>query len=287
MRARIIVVSALSVALALAGCGKKDGLDKGQVVATVDGTDITVHELNAELKSTNIPQGADRKKVERAVLQQIVNRKILAGIARDQGLEKSQAFAIQKIRAEEMVLAQLLQQQLFNKLGAPSRTDTERYVSDHPEMFANRRIFGLDQIMFQPTSMELLKGLTPLKSLDQVQQYLSDRQVKFRRGPASLDSLSLNPDLVDKLVKLPAGEVFVAPAGKVVTANVVTQTRVEPFLGEQAVRYAMQLVQRQRIESAVKTQIEPLVKKARDKVEYQKGFEPDATPHGAPAKVAG
>jgi predicted small lipoprotein YifL len=52
MKKRCVLLGAVGL-LALAGCGDKGGdAPKGQVVATVGGEDITVHELNAELQAT-------------------------------------------------------------------------------------------------------------------------------------------------------------------------------------------------------------------------------------------
>jgi len=91
----------------LAGCGNggEAELEKGQVVATVNGKDVTVHELNAELQGVDLPSGAQRKAVEQAALQQVVQRRILADIARERGLDKTPMFLLQEKRAEETILA--------------------------------------------------------------------------------------------------------------------------------------------------------------------------------------
>ena len=73
----------IGTALLLAGCGEKNEgeLEKGQVVATVSGKDITVHELNAELQGAQIPAGItaeQRKQLEQGALQQVVNRRIMS-----------------------------------------------------------------------------------------------------------------------------------------------------------------------------------------------------------------
>ena len=82
MRKGLAASFMIGTALLLAGCGDKtDGageLEKGQVVATVNGKDVTIHELNAELQGVALPSGEKRKQIETAALQQIVNRRILA-----------------------------------------------------------------------------------------------------------------------------------------------------------------------------------------------------------------
>src|SRR5579875_1248809 len=113
-----------SALLLLGGCGGKKGaesLDKGQVVATVDGKDITTGELNAELMGVNVPQGERGKAIQQAALQQIVNRTILADLARDRGLDKTPMYLLQVRRGEDSLLVQMLQRQLASQIKPPTR----------------------------------------------------------------------------------------------------------------------------------------------------------------------
>ena len=53
MRTNVTAALMIGTALLLTACGKKGAegeIEKGQVVATVNGKDITIHELNAELQ---------------------------------------------------------------------------------------------------------------------------------------------------------------------------------------------------------------------------------------------
>ena len=104
MRNKIMAGLLMGTALVLAGCGKGGAEpEKGQVVATINGKDVTIHELNAELQGANVPANisADQKKqIEQAALQQVVNRRILADIARERGLDKTPMFLLQEKRAE-------------------------------------------------------------------------------------------------------------------------------------------------------------------------------------------
>ena len=67
------------------GRAKKVG---GQVVAVVNGQEITQGEVNAELNGQQLPAGADRKKMMSEIVQQIVSRKLLVDKAKQQGLEQ-------------------------------------------------------------------------------------------------------------------------------------------------------------------------------------------------------
>src|SRR4029079_16187186 len=67
----------------------------GQVVATVNGQEITLRELNAELGAAPPPiDPKAAKAAEQAALRSIIGRKVLAGAAREQGLDKTPDFAL-------------------------------------------------------------------------------------------------------------------------------------------------------------------------------------------------
>lgn len=272
-----------SALLLLGGCGKKgaESLDKGQVVATVDGKDITTGELNAELMGVNVPQGERGKAIQQAALQQIVNRTILADLARDRGLDKTPMYLLQVRRGEDSLLVQMLQRQLASQIKPPTRQEAELYMVNHPDLFANRKVFTVDQIQFEaPQDPQKLKAYEPIKTMAQFQDQLQKDGLRFRRQPATLDVITANPDLVQQVLKLPAGEIFLIPTGRAIVANQITDTKVVPFTGDQAVQYAMNMIQQQKLQDLVKRELDPKVKKARNDVKYQPGYAPPKQPAG-------
>lgn len=272
----------------LAGCGNsgEEQLEKGQVVATVDGKDVTVHELNAELQGVNLPQGADRKAVEQAALQQVVQRRILADIARERGLDKTPMYLLQEKRAEETILAQMLQRSLASSIKPPTGQEIQTFIAQNPQLFAQRKIFSVDQIQFEaPKDMRQLTAYQPLKTMEEVEAQVKKDGLRYRRAPATLDVATANPMLVQQVLRLPPGEIFIIPAGQAVVANRITGERVEPLAGEDANRLATSLLQQQRYQDLLKRDLEPKVKTARDAVKYQEGYAPPKAPN-APAPAA-
>lgn len=274
----------------LAGCSDSGEaqLEKGQVLATVDGKDVTVHELNAELQGVNLPSGEQRKAVEQAALQQVVQRRILADIAREQGLDKTPGFLIQQKRAEETILAQLLQSKMASSVKKPTTQDVDTFIAQNPQLFAERKIFTVDQIQFEaPKNAQQLAAYQPLKTMDEVEAQIKKDGFRYRRAPAQLDVATANPELVQQVLKLPAGEIFIIPAGQAFVANRITGERTEPLTGDPARQLATGLLQQRRFAEMLKRDLEPRVKKARDEVKYQEGYAPpkqaNAPAAGAPA----
>lgn len=296
MQKRLAATLMTVTAMFLASCGGKDSggggaateLEKGQVVATVDGQDVTIHELNAELQGVALPSGERRKLIEQAALQQVVNRHILADIARDRGLDKTPAFILQERRMRDALLVQLLQRQLASKLPAPTQDEARRFIEQNPDTFAQRKIFKLDQIQFAaPDDLRKLAAYEPIKTMDEFEARLIQDGIEYRRAPGTLDTVGANPQLIAQITKLPAGEIFMIPNGGAVLASRVTETKVEPFTGDRATQYAMNMIQQTKLAAAATKELDEPIKKARDAVKYQTGYAPPAQPKAAATPAAG
>jgi EpsD family peptidyl-prolyl cis-trans isomerase len=271
-------------ALLVSGCGDKEGgeLEKGQVVATVNGQDITVHELNAELQGVQLPPNItpdQRKQVEQQALQQVVNRRILADIARERGLDKTPMFLLQERKAEEGILVQMLQRQMSSAVKQPAQTEVATFMAQNPDLFAERKIFTVDQIQFQtPRDPNLLRKYQPLKTMAEVEAMLKQDGIQYRRAPATLDVARANPDLVTQVLKMNREDIFIIPAGQVMVANKITDTKVQPLTGNEAQQLATGMLQQRKFNDLIKSDLEPKVKKAEGEVKYQAGFAPPKKP---------
>ena len=85
------VLSALLLALALAGCDKKPAeAPASQVAAKVNDAEITVHQVNQLLaKAGNVPQ-AQQDQVRKGVIDNLVNQQLLAARALEEKLDRAQ-----------------------------------------------------------------------------------------------------------------------------------------------------------------------------------------------------
>jgi EpsD family peptidyl-prolyl cis-trans isomerase len=294
MRRLMISTSIVACALALGACGKKDStaesLEKGQVVATVDGKDVTIHQLNAELAGMALPAGEKRKQIEVGALQALVSRTILADVARERGIDKSPTYILQQQRANESLLVQMLQRDIASKIPQPTRDEATKFMNDNPNLFAQRKIYSLDQIEFQmPDDVNKLKGYEPLKTMEEVEARTIEDGLEHRRHTAELDSVGANPELITQIAKLPPGEIFIVPGNGAIVASKITNTRTEPFTGDRANQYAMMMIQQKRLGEVTEKQLSERIKKARDAVKYQKGYappKPPTAPGAAPAAGA-
>lgn len=284
MKSNWALSTALVACIAVSGCGLMgDKTPKGQVVATVDGDEITVTELNREL--AGLPAGGDaasRKAAEQAALQNLITRKLLAQTAKDQKLDKTPVFALQQQQSEEGMLAQAWQRKVAAAVSAPAREEAERFVAEHPNMFANRKVMVIDQIVVGKFDPELMKEFQPMTTLEQIEAVLARENLDYQRTTVAVDSLNAPPAFTDTLNKLPPGEVFIFPRGNAVFVNQIRESRTLPFTGARAVDYALAGLKNMQTQEAVAKQIEILRASAlKDKkITYNETYKP------APAKAA-
>jgi len=286
---KLIMMSSVAVlSLSLAGCGEK--APEGQVVATVDGKEVTLPELNAEAQAANVPEGADKKQVLPAILQRVIDRKLLVKAAKDKGLDKSADFLVQKRRMEELLLAEMFAKQQVGALAVPTGAEIDKFIADNPAMFAARTRYQLQQIAFpRPQDVKVLQQLQPANSLAEVAAILTKLGIKFQQGTDGLDSATVPPEIMNRIKSLPAGEPFVLPKGPFLTVNSIVGSApvtVEPAQAKQIAAEAL------RQQKAAKS-IDDTVKAARSaaKIEYKEGFAPPAPgaapkPEAAPAPAA-
>lgn len=106
----------------------------GQVVAVVGGEEITRAELNAELRAGgDAGPGATRTALER-----LVERRLVARIARDAALDKSQDYLIRSRQLADALLGELLREQLAQALPAPGDAAVAQFLRDHSDQLGAR-----------------------------------------------------------------------------------------------------------------------------------------------------
>lgn len=287
---RASLLLAVAGSVLLAGCGSKEATKPdGQVVATLDGKEITIHEVNGEITLLGEQiRGVPRPLVEAVGLARVLERKMLAEEARKRKLDQSPQFVLAKARNDENLLVQALQAEVSGKVPQTPREQAQKYVEDNPIIFGDRRIMVLDQIQFlQPPNFGALP-LRDARTMQQVERVLLDANIEYRRAPQQLDTLILDPRLSREVIaqaRGPNGEPFMftdQPSGApqpIVYVNVVNSMRVEPFIGERAIAYAQQLMQRQEISRRLQAELTKLREAAKGKIVYGKGFD-------TPEKVA-
>ena len=279
---------AASACLVLASCGKKE--PTGQVVATLKGKEVTAAELRNELSGFQAPNPQVRKQAEQQALDQILTRKALSQAAEKAGVGKTPEFALQEKRLHEALLVQTWQQQVSKLVPEPSRVEADKFIAEHPDMYAQRKVWLVEQVRFpRPSDPNLINQMRPLNTLEDLVAFLNANRIPSRAGGEQIDALAIDPKVTDQIVKLAPGEVFLIPNGNLLVANRIRETRVAPVTGEPAVKHATNYLKGVRTQEAVQRQFGAVVAAARKDVKYAKAYQPKPPPKApaaAPAAAA-
>lgn len=282
-RRRGWLLVAIGGAALVAGCHKAP---TGQVVATVDGNEITLTELNAELANMKIPPNADKKQVQNAALERIVERKLLAGAARQDGIDQNPEFIVRRQALEEGLLVQLLAKKIAGGVKAPAPAVVDKFIADNSNMFGGRVIYAVDQIQFEtPKRQDYVKQLAAAKTMADVVTVLDSNGIKYQRGNAQMDSALVPAPMLAQIVKVPAGEPFVIPMGPKVTVSVITGNKPAPQTGDAVRPYAMNAVKNAELGKQLQARL--TAEKAKAKIQYQPGFSAPPAGGAAPQPAGG
>lgn len=275
----------IAPAVLLAGCDKEP---VGQVLAVVDGDEITLQDVNAELSGVQIPDGADVTQVRKAALERIIERKIMAGVARDAKVDQSPEFILRSRQLEDALLVQLLTQQAARSVKVPVASEVNKFIADNPQMFADRAFFALDQISFpMPAQASTLEQLKPAKTMAEVVAVLDRLGIRYQRQNARMDTAAVPVPTLDQIRRVPEGEPFVLPTPAAVTVNLITGQAPAPLGGDEARQLATAQLRNAALADTMRQRMN--AKRAQIEVEYQPEYRPDprTTPTPAASRTAG
>jgi len=280
-RSALAIGCAVSL-LALAACDKKA---EGQVVAVVNGEEVTMQQLNGELGAV-ASQGEPDQQTRTIALSRLIHRTRHAHAARKDGLDKSPDYILREKMLKDNLLLQMMGEKLARDNKQPSAQQLDQMISENPQAFAERTVFALDQLVFaRPSRNEVVDALTAAKTMDQVVATLNKFGVKFQRGNSAIDSANLPVGVFRQFKTVGTSEPMIIPAGQMVTVAKILEMKAAPVGGEQARAVAGNAFVKREVDKALKAKLDASKKAA--KIEYQSGFSaptaPGATPSGSAA----
>lgn len=240
------VIGASVAMLLLAACGKKDG-DRpvGQVIAHVGSDDVTIQELDNELRLANVPADKRDDGIVRKALLAIVTRKAVARQAMTAKLDREPTTQLDILRDKEQILARtFLQRTLSNTVAGIGQSDVDQYISAHPGQFAKRVIFVTDQIEIPAQFVTPAVGAATkdAKTLAEVEQKLRGLNVSYQRAFGSLDSSRLPDAMTQQLQSQKVDNVFFSRIGGGGIFFTVAETQSKPLTGSEASGLAREMI---------------------------------------------
>lgn len=279
-------VLVLAVAVSLAGCGdKKKDKEASQVAAKVNSDEITVHQINQELTKLGNLTPEQAKQAANQVLRSIVDQQIFVQKAIEEKMDRDPKV----VQALDAARRQILSQSYIQKLTAdvPKLTDAEisDYFQKNPALFAERRIFRLQEVIVQttPANVETIKTeLAKAKQLSDFIQWLKDQKIPARAAQSVKAAEQLPLELVPRLSKLQNGQALNMMNGNMMNIIFVADSQSQPRTLEQSKADIERFLTNAKKREVATAELKKLREKA--KIEYL-GTYSDAGKDVAPATV--
>jgi EpsD family peptidyl-prolyl cis-trans isomerase len=290
----------LAIALAaalLASCGKDDSGSATRVAVKVNAEEITMHELSSEQARLRLLNGPQSGIPTAQLLDQLVDRTLLVqrAIARELDRDPRVLHAIEASRRQ--ILAQAYLDSITARAARPLPADVVKFYALHPELFAERKIYRLQELAIAPrpdlTTARIEGELREAKSLNEIIDWLKREQITFDANSTVKAAEQLPMEVVPRLTALKQGQALLVPAQQGYLVVQMAAAELQPLSEEQARPFIEQYLTNQRRRELVQEEVRVLRREAH--IEYVGEFASDAgavssaaapaVPPAAPAAV--
>lgn len=280
---QVACAAVVMAGLALAGCRNEPaaGAKPGQALASVNGEEITILQLNEEMQRAGVP-AAQHEVGRKQLLQALIDRELLENEAAKENIDRDPKVMQAIERARSLIIAQAYMQKAVGDVGRPTQAEIEDYFNKHPQFFANRRQFAMNQLVLPASAVtpELRAAADKARSLDDVAAFLDTRQVAYGRAQVTRSTADLKPELAAKLLSMPKGQLFLVQEGQRALLIAIDAVRDAPVSLDIAAPQIAQYLANRKNKELAQAEIQRL--RATARIEYlNKDLAPDAATPGA------
>lgn len=265
--------------LALGGCGPSGENQPSQVVARVDGHEITIAEVNAALANVPPVAPANAAQLRQQIIQALVDQQLELDAAKAHKLDQTPDVLLQMELARREVLANAYLRQVADTATAPSDAEIHRYYESHPDLFAQRKIYQLHELTAQGDARlksQVDADVSAGQSLEDIATTLKAKAVSVVLTSQTLPAERISLEFLPQLAALaPGGSLVTADSGVVRILKVVS-AQPEPI----DETHALPLIRRALLNKARKAAIAKALQRLETnaKIEYLGSDAPSGTP---------
>lgn len=290
--ATAMAVLACVLPMLLSGCGKKvGGQPISQVVAKVNGDEISVHQVNHVLARqaslVNAPE-----EVRKQLLEKLVDRQLAYQQAVKEELDRSPEVMLAIEEAKREIIASAYVKKISGGLAAPTEAEAAGYYSEHPALFAQRKIYRLREIALPagaPQIAEVKAAVAQGQGFEAIVDHLKAQGARFEANAAVRAAEQLPLQSLDLLAAAGNGQMVTFEMPNALIVYQVMEAQTKPVDQAEALPKIMAFLANQRAAKAVEAEFKRLREGAR--IEYVGGPDkavqaPAATPEQLVEKQA-
>jgi EpsD family peptidyl-prolyl cis-trans isomerase len=260
-------VLVMIAAAGLSACGDKGAKKPGQALASVNGNEITVLQLNEELQRAGVAP-AQQEVASKQLLEALIDRQLLQEQAEKDKIDRDPKVLQGIERAKSLILAQAYIQKRIGTVAKPTRTEVEDYFHKNPGFFTARKQFDMRQLVMATKDIDapLKAAIDSAKSLEEVAGWMDTHKVRYARAQLTRSSADLPPELSNKLLAMPKGQLFIIKEGERSLLISIAEVRDTPVTLEAATPQIEQFLLNKRTKESTDAELARL--RAAAKIEY-------------------
>lgn len=234
MNASRTLLALLLSAVAASGCGDRSTEKKAatQVAARVNNGEISVHQLNFVLQRAPAMPADQAEVAKRRILEGLIDQELAVQQAIEQKLDRTPAVMQLIETSRREILARAYLEQAGSGGAKPSATDIRKYYVDHPELFAQRKIYRLEEASFPGTPETLASVREQIargKSLADIVTTLKASGVAVGGGVSIKPAEQITLEILPKLAKAKEGQPQLIAEGEHAAIVTVLASKADPF----------------------------------------------------------
>jgi EpsD family peptidyl-prolyl cis-trans isomerase len=207
----LTIISAILISAALiAGCGESKDKPASQTAAKVNGDEVTVHQINAELQRAaggNIPQGANTEAASKRILEGLIDQTLLVQQAKEAKLDRDP----QVLQLLESSRRQILTQAYIDRQAAatpPTPDEIKDFYAKNPNLFERRRVYAFREFVFERAKFtdEIRNELNGAKSPAEIAKVLNTAGIRYRETNSTRPAEALPIEALPRIAQLAKGD---------------------------------------------------------------------------------
>jgi EpsD family peptidyl-prolyl cis-trans isomerase len=236
MRHTVWTATVVSSALMLVACSghKKEAT---QSAARIDGTEITVHQINYRLQRERGLRPEQMDEASRKVLEQLIDEQLIVEKAEKVKMDKEQGAEQALAAARNEVLARAYVEQAAQSVAAPTDQAMHAYFDDNQALFSQRRVYTLQEYLAK-VSEDKIPALRTLvddgKSTAGIEAWFKAENAPFRGQQSTHPAEQIPLSSLKALAAIQDGHGLVASAGNQVHVTYVTASTSAPVTFDKA-----------------------------------------------------
>lgn len=223
---RLLLLGASVLLAACSGSGTET-----QVAAKVNKGEISIHQVQTVLQRQPRQIANDpSEKATARVLDVLIDQELAAQAGSDIGLDKDPRVVQAVEAARRELVARAYQERVAEKVVGPSSDEIDHYYDEHPELFAQRKLYVLRETGFDPVAdVRLVQAVVERAgSLEEIEKGLRDARIRFSGRALAHAAEDLPLDVLGRVATLDVGQSALVSAPGVSRIFTVLQAHDAP-----------------------------------------------------------